>query len=75
MSAADGLSGAQSNATPENESEGTSIAATAPGRVRRRATLAAVPGSDPHPGDAPLTPRGADENDSRLREGKPPHWG
>ncbi len=43
-------------------------------RVRRRVTTQPVPGSDPTPQKEP--PRHTeDENDFRLRQDKPPHWG
>lgn len=43
-------------------------------RRRRRASLPAPAGSDPHPYDPPLEPREDGENDERLRIDKPPHW-
>lgn len=48
----------------------------AKGRRRpRRASLPAPVGSDPAPEDPALDPRRDDENDARLREDRPPHWG
>lgn len=44
-------------------------------RQRRRAQRPAPAGSDPHPDDPPTAPRDTRENDARLREGRPPHWG
>ncbi|RGE18976.1 hypothetical protein [Leucobacter sp. wl10] len=44
-------------------------------RRPRRATLPAPEGSDPEPRDPPAEQRGSDENDARLREDRPPHWG
>ncbi len=41
---------------------------------RRRVTTEGAPGTDPHPQREP--PRhAASENDDRLRQDKPPHWG
>ena len=48
--------------------------ATNAGR-RRRATTPPPPGSDPAPYDPPTQARPDSENDARLREDKPPHWG
>lgn len=44
-------------------------------RRRRRASLPAPEGSDPVPEDPARGPRRDDENDARLREDRPPHWG
>lgn len=44
-------------------------------RVPRRASLPAPEGSDPEPFDPPTEARPETENDARLREDKPPHWG
>ncbi len=49
--------------------------ARAPGRRGRRATTPPPPGSDPAPYDPPTEVRPESENDARLRDDKPPHWG
>jgi hypothetical protein len=43
-------------------------------RKHRRVTTKAVPGTDPEPQKEPPRHRGG-ENDERLRQDKPPHWG
>lgn len=40
----------------------------------RRVTTEAVPGSDPTPSPGPPQHDGT-ENDERLKDDKPPHWG
>jgi len=43
-------------------------------RKHRRVTTEPVPGTDPNP--APEPPRGTGtENDARLKQDVPPHWG
>lgn len=42
-------------------------------KVRRRATTAPPPGSDPHPAPEPERHSGT-ENDERLKAEKPPHY-
>ncbi len=51
--------------------------ASTPKRSRRprRARLEAPAGTDPEPYDPPVAPREPEENDARLREDVPPHWG
>lgn len=44
-------------------------------RKPRRASLPAAEGTDPEPYDPPAEPRGATENDDRLKADRPPHWG
>jgi len=45
-----------------------------PRRKHRRVTTEPVPGTDPNP--APEPPRGTGtENDARLKQDVPPHWG
>jgi hypothetical protein len=43
-------------------------------RKHRRVTTKAVPGTDPEPQKEPPRHEGG-ENDERLRQDKPPHWG
>jgi hypothetical protein len=43
-------------------------------RHRRRVTTDAPAGSDPHPDPEPAR-HVATENDDRLKQDKPPHWG
>jgi hypothetical protein len=43
-------------------------------RKHRRVTTKAVPGTDPEPQKEPPRHPGG-ENDERLRQDKPPHWG
>ena len=43
-------------------------------RAGRRVTTDPVPGSDPAPAPEPER-HGSAENDARLREDVPPHWG
>ncbi|WP_309713610.1 hypothetical protein [Pseudolysinimonas sp.] len=51
----------------------TESASVAPRRRRRRVTTPPPPGSDPTPVEEPdQRPEG--ENDSRLRDDKPPHY-
>lgn len=45
------------------------------GRRPRRAIRPAPEGTDPEPYDPPSAPRSESENDQRLRDDKPPHWG
>jgi len=50
-------------------------AAGPPGRRgHRRVTTQAVPGSDPRPQPEPRR-HSENENDERLKDDKPPHWG
>lgn len=65
---------APSAETPTADSPAESAQEPAPRPGPRRVTTEPVPGSDPNP--APEPPRHApDENDERLRDDKPPHWG
>lgn len=60
----------------ERESQGGEDRLTqASARRRRRATTSPPPGSDPAPYDPPTKARPESENDARLRDDKPPHWG
>jgi hypothetical protein len=66
-------SGADSEPRPDSE-EAEPAKPVRRKRVRRRVTTQPVPGSDPTPQKEP--PRYTeDENDFRLRQDKPPHWG
>jgi len=75
---------ADSNSTPrsgnapdaEHDAAHTEAQRPAPRRrSSRRAQRPAPAGSDPTPFDPPVTPRSAHENDARLTQDKPPHWG
>lgn len=58
--------------------QGARSVAEQSGDGRRRGRRVSTPppaGSDPQPHDPPLLERAANENDARLREDRPPHWG
>jgi len=46
----------------------------APRRKHRRVTTQPVPGTDPNPTPEPARSTGT-ENDARLKQDVPPHWG